>query len=131
VTLANSRDELALLIPNEDSIRADNGNSIALSLLTSVGSHTTINDTTGFVLTGKNLTLGSDVTLLGGFSGLATLIGDNVTIGNGSVVSSSSIGSGSTIGFRALVIGSQLTPGTVVPDRAIIINNVTVGSVQW
>jgi carbonic anhydrase/acetyltransferase-like protein (isoleucine patch superfamily) len=131
-TIFNSRAaSIAHSVGRGNSIRADQGQPIAIGSIGRTGNNVTINSPQGGQLTiGDNLIAGNNAVILSGGT-VKAAIGNNVTIGNGAVVDQSSLGDGSMVGDRAYVFGSTFPAGTNIPAGAIYINNKLVGSVAW
>jgi carbonic anhydrase/acetyltransferase-like protein (isoleucine patch superfamily) len=114
-----------------NSIRADQGQPIAIGSIGHTSNNVTINSPQGGQLTiGTNFAAGNGAVILSGGT-VKAVIGNNVSIGDGAVVDQSSLGDGSTVGARAYVFGSTFPAGTNIPAGAIYINNKLVGSVAW
>ncbi len=114
-----------------NSIRADQGQPIAIGSIAHTGFRVTINSPLGGQISiGQAFRAGDGSVILSG-PGVDSKLGDNVKIGAGAVVVQSSLGSDSTVGQGAYLMNSTFPANTVIPPSAIYINNKFEGYVQW
>ena len=126
-------------ITQGDTIRADEGQPIAIESIRSLGTHVSIRSplggvqgstNRGAITIGESFVAGDDATILGSPTS-ATTFGDGVTVGAESVVVGSTIGSGAIVGNKAYVANSTIPAGAFVPDGEILVDNKIVGTVEW
>ncbi len=140
VTLANTLEELALIMGNHDSIRADEGTPFRFGTILGIEDQFTAHalEHTGIVAGNNNrygyhslVHGGSDSSSSSGSITEGTTLGNDITLGDFAVVFRSTIEDGVTLGFRSFIDNSLIKEGSTIPDRAIYINNVYVGLVEW
>lgn len=114
-----------------NSIRADQGQPIAIGSVAATGRGVTINAPDGGALAiGQRFSAGPGSVILGGATGTNAAIGDDVSVGAGAVVRGSSLGSGSVVGPQAYLLNSTFPAGTNIPAGAIYIDGSLVGHVS-
>jgi carbonic anhydrase/acetyltransferase-like protein (isoleucine patch superfamily) len=113
-----------------NSIRADQGQPIAIGSIAKTGNFVVISSPLGGTVSiGRHFRAGNGAVILSGPS-VNAKIGNDVSIGAGAVVDRTSLGTGSTVGPNAYLASSSFPPKTVIPAGAIYINNKLQGFVQ-
>jgi carbonic anhydrase/acetyltransferase-like protein (isoleucine patch superfamily) len=113
-----------------NSIRADQGQPIAIGSIARTGESVTINAPNGGALAiGQRFAAGPGAVILGGASGTNSVIGDDVSVGAGAVVRGSSLGAGTVVGPLAYLLNSSFPAGANIPAGAIYIDGALVGHV--
>lgn len=138
VRMANSRDELDLVMGERIALRADEGEPFEVGSIDEMESRTTLHalEHTHLRL-GNNGHYGERSLVHGGPTDFidapkdATITGENFQLGERAVFFRSRIGNNSRVGRRSLVQQSDLPAGTVIPDRTVVINNTVFGPVEW